>query len=153
MIGDRMKTLTLFVIIFLAVTSAFGADQNDVLGLWNTEDNDSKLEFFKCGDKVCVKIAWLKEPNYSDSKEGPVGTPKVDRNNPDHALKNRPMIGLQIMEGFTPVGDDRWENGVIYNPDNGKSYRGKLHLTSPYKLELRGYIGISLFGSDYMLTR
>lgn len=148
-----MKTLTLFAIIILAATNVFGSGQDDVLGLWNTEENDSKLEFFMCGDMVCVKIAWLKEPNYTDSKEGPVGTPKTDRNNPDHALRNRPMLGLQIMEGFTAVSDDRWENGVIYNPDNGKSYRGKLHLISPNKLELRGYLGISLFGSNYMLTR
>jgi len=148
-----MKTLALFAIIMLAATTVFGAGQNDVLGLWNTADNDSKLEFFKCGEKVCVKIAWLKEPNYTDSKEGPVGTPKVDQFNPDKSLRKRPMLGLQIMDGFTAVSDDRWENGVIYNPDNGKSYRGKLHLVSPKKLQLRGYLGISLFGSNYMLTR
>lgn len=148
-----MKTLALFTIILLTATTVFGSGHNDILGLWKTADDESKLEFIKCGDKVCVKIAWLKEPNYTDSKEGPVGTPKVDCNNPDDALKKRPMIGLQIMEGFTAVGDDRWEDGIIYNPDNGKTYRGKLHLISPDRLELRGYMGISLFGRNYILTR
>src|SRR5690348_13865162 len=106
-----MKALASIVLILLAATTALAVEQKDVLGLWNTEENDSKLEFFMCGDKVCVKIAWLKEPNYTDSKEGPVGTPKTDRNNPDHALRNRPMLGLQIMEGFTAVSEDHWENG------------------------------------------
>jgi uncharacterized protein (DUF2147 family) len=148
-----MKSLALLTIMLLAATTVFGAGQNDILGLWKTADDESKLEFFKCGEKICVKIAWMKEPNYTDSKEGPVGTPKVDSNNPDVALKNRPMIGLQIMEGFTAVDDSHWEDGIIYNPDNGKTYRGKLHLISAGKLELRGYMGISLFGRNYLLTR
>jgi len=148
-----MKTLALFAIILLAATTVFGSGQNDILGLWKTADDESKLEFFKCGNKVCVKIAWLKEPNYTDRKEGPVGTPKVDCNNRDPALKNHPMLGLQIMEGFTAVDNERWDNGIIYDPDNGKTYRGNLHLVSPHRLELRGYIGISLFGSTYALTR
>ena len=148
-----MRTLTFFMIALLTAASAFGSDSASILGLWKTEDAESQLEFFKCEDKICVKIAWLKEQNYTDSKDGPVGTPKVDCNNPDPALKKHPMLGLQIMEGFTAVGDDRWEGGIIYNPENGKKYHGKLHLEAPDRLQLRGYLGISLFGSNYILTR
>jgi uncharacterized protein (DUF2147 family) len=148
-----MKFPTFVAAFLLAATTTFGAGPNDLLGLWKTADDESNLEFFRCGEKVCVRIAWLKEPNYTDGKEGPLGMPKIDRNNPDPALRNRPMVGLQIMEGFTPAGDDRWEGGIIYDPDNGKTYRGKLHLLSPDRLELRGYIGISLFGRSYVLTR
>lgn len=147
-----MKPWTLLTLLLTAGT-AFGAGPIDILGLWNTEGNESKLEFFHCGEKLCVRIAWLKDPNYTDAKEGEVGTPKIDWNNPDPALKNRPMVGLQIMEGFTFAGDGRWEDGIIYNPDNGKIYRGKLQLLSPNRLELRGYIGVSLFGRNYLLTR
>ena len=148
-----MKILTFCTAVLLSASTVFGAGSIDVIGLWKTADDDSKLEFFKCGEKICARIAWLKEPDYTDPKEGPVGTPKVDRYCPDPALRNRPMLNLQIMEGFTAVDDTHWEDGIIYNPDNGKTYHGKLHLVSPHKLELRGYIGISLFGSTYVLTR
>lgn len=148
-----MKIRVFLAVVMMAATSAFGAGPDDVLGLWNTEGDESRLEIFRCGAKFCVKIAWLKEPNYTDPKEGPVGAAKVDRNNPDPALKNRAMLGLQIMEGFTAIDGEWWEDGIIYNPDNGKSYRGRLRLVSSEKLELRGYIGISLFGSTYVLTR
>ncbi len=148
-----MKIWIFLTAILLAASVAFGAGSDAVVGLWKTPEDESKLEFFKCGDKICVRIAWLKEPNYTDKKEGPVGLPKVDRNNPDPALKNRPMLGLQIMEGFTAAGDGRWENGIIYNPDNGKTYRGKFRLVSPHRLDLRGFIGISLFGGNCILTR
>src|SRR6266568_8728910 len=104
-----MKFRIFFTMIILVATTAFGAGQNDILGHWKTEGDESKLEVFKCGEKICVRIAWLKEPNYSDSKEGAVGTPKIDCNNPNPALRNHQLIGLQIMEGFTAVSDDRWE--------------------------------------------
>ena len=148
-----MKVLTILAMVLLATVTTYGAGQDSILGLWKTEGGESKLEIFRCGEKVCVKIAWLKEPDYTDSSEGQVGTPKMDRNNPDPALKNRPMVGLQIMEGFTAAGDGRWDDGIIYNPENGKKYHGKLHLVSPERLELRGYLGISLLGRNYLLTR
>jgi len=95
----------------------------------------------------------MKEPNYIDSKDGPVGKKKVDRKNPDPALRNRPILGLQIMKGLTPEGNNRWENGTCYDPDNGKSYKCKMRLASPNRLELRGYIGVSLIGRTSVLTR
>ena len=148
-----MKTLTFLMIALLAAPSAFGSDSNGILGLWYTSEKDSKLEFFNCKDKICVRIAWLRDPNYTDSKEGPVGTPKVDCNNPNPALRKQPLLGLQIMEGFTAAGENRWEHGVIYNPENGKKYRGKLHHAAPDRLVLRGFLGISLFGGNEVLTR
>ena len=149
-----MKIWAFLTIFFLASAgTVFGLGPEDLLGLWKTDGDESKLEFFKCGDKICVKIAWLKEPNYTDRKEGPVGTPKVDRYNPNPALRSRPLLGLQIMEGFTPTGSNHWDGGIIYNPENGKTYHGKLHLLAPDRLKLRGYIGISLIGGNEILTR
>src|SRR5689334_19002239 len=117
-----MKIWAFFAIFMMVSSTAFSLGPDDLLGLWYTDGQESKLEFFKCGEKVCVRIAWLKEPNYTDKKEGPVGTPKVDRYNPDPAKRTHTLLGLQIMEGFTPVGDNRWEGGIIYNPENGKTY-------------------------------
>lgn len=148
-----MKVWAFFTAVLLTATTAFGADPGNILGSWKTDGGDSRLEFFRCGKKICGKIAWLKEPNYSDSKEGPVGKKKVDRKNPDPALRNRPILGLQIMKGFTAKGDNRWGNGTCYNPENGKSYRCKMRLASPNRLELRGYIGVSLIGRTSVLTR
>jgi uncharacterized protein (DUF2147 family) len=148
-----MKIWAFLAIFMMVSTTAFGLGPDDLLGQWYTDGQESKLEFFKCGEKVCVRIAWLKEPNYTDKKEGPVGTPKVDQHNPDPAKRSRPLLGLQIMEGFTSVGDNRWEGGKIYNPETGKIYHGKLQLLSPTRLKLRGYIGISLIGGNEILTR
>ena len=148
-----MKISTFMATVLLTATTAFGAGQGNILGSWKTDGGKSELEFFSCGEKICGKIVWLKEPNYTNSKDGPVGTPKVDRKNPDPALRNRPILGLQVMEGLTATGDNRWGNGSCYDPESGNTYRCKMRLMSPDRLKMRGYIGISLIGRTYVLTR
>jgi uncharacterized protein (DUF2147 family) len=148
-----MKILTCFTVLLLTATTAFGAGSNVILGIWNTEMGESKVEVFHCGEKICGKIIWLKNPNYTDSRDGAVGTPVIDRKNPDPALKSRPVLGLRIMEGFTEQGANNWGNGTCYDPKSGNTYRGKIHLAAPGRLELRGYIGIPLFGRTSVWTR
>ena len=148
-----MKVRTFLAIILLTAATASGTGPSDILGPWKAAGGDSQLELFRCGEKICVKIIWLKEPNYIDKKDGPVGKKKVDRKNPDPALRNRPILGLPVMRGLTAKGANRWENGTCYDPETGKSYKCKMYLKSPKRLELRGYIGISFIGRDFILTR
>lgn len=148
-----MRFWTAFLCVLLAATAAFGVGPDDILGPWKTDGGSSIVELFRCGEKVCGKAAWLKNPNYVDGKDGPVGTPKVDRKNPDPALRNRPIIGLRVIEGLTATEGNRWENGTCYDPESGNTYKCKMHLVSPERLEVRGFIGFSLFGRTYILTR
>ncbi len=138
----------------LLAAFAYAAGPDDILGLWNTEEKDAKIEIFKCGAKYCGKIAWLKEPVYpAGSKEGAPGTPILDHNNPNPELRKRPLIGTRILNDFVFAGDNLWENGKIYNSDNGKMYRGRITLNSPDQLNVRGFIGIPLLGGSTTWTR
>lgn len=148
-----MKILTFVATALLTATTAFSAAPNDITGLWKTEGGDSKLELFNCDDKICGKVVWLKAPKYIDNSAGPVGETKVDRESPDPALRNRPIIGLEVMKGLTAKGNSNWEDGTCYDPETGKSYQCKMQLESPDRLKLRGYIGISLIGRNFDLTR
>jgi len=148
-----MKIRIFLTAVLLTATTSFGAGPADILGPWKSDGGDSRLELFKCGEKICGKIVWLKVPNYIDRNDGPVGKTKVDRKNPDPALRNRPILGLQVIKGFTATGGNRWGNGTCYNPENGKSYKCNMKLASPKRLKLRGYIGISLIGRSFDLTR
>ena len=138
----------------LIATSGNAAGADDILGVWDNQEKDAKIEIFKCGEKYCGKIVWLKEPNYPEgSDEGPPGTPRLDNNNPDPTQRTRPVIGLRIMHDFAYAGDDRWKGGKVYDPKNGKTYSGKMTLVSPGKLNLRGFIGISIIGRTAIWTR
>jgi uncharacterized protein (DUF2147 family) len=56
------------------------------------------------------------------------------------------------MDGLTLEGV-WWKNGSCYDPQTGKNYQCKMLLESPTELKLRGFIGISLIGRSYILTR
>jgi uncharacterized protein (DUF2147 family) len=148
-----MKISLWFTLLLLTATTACGADSSDILGIWKTEKDEAKVEIFSCGEKICGKIIWLKNPLYTDSRNGEFGTPLLDHNNPDPALRKRPILGLQILAGFTPAAGNNWVNGTCYDPKSGNTYRGKIHLAASDRLELRGYIGIPLFGRTSVWTR
>lgn len=147
------QTITILCILLVSAT-VFATNADDILGVWFNGEKNAQIEIVKCADKYCGKIVWLKEPNYPEgSKDGAPGTPKLDHNNPDGLRKKDPIIGLQIVYDFTFAGDDRWTDGRVYDPKNGKTYKGKMTLVSPTQLDLRGYIGISLIGRTTTWTR
>jgi uncharacterized protein (DUF2147 family) len=81
------------------------------------------------------------------------GKPKIDREYPDASKRERPILGMNIVWGFTPSGENLWEGGFIYNPREGKTYKCKLTLENPDRLKVRGFIGVSLIGKTNIWTR
>lgn len=128
--------------IFLLFFSLYGVSQkvnaDAVLGTWLTASGKAKVQIYKESDKYYGKIVWLKIPTYED------GTSKMDKNNPDKAKQSEPLLGLNMLKNFE-FDDDEWEDGTIYDPENGKTYSCTIKYRDG-KLDLRGYIGISLIG-------
>lgn len=144
----------LFSLLLTSTAWCLGGQGSDIVGLWEVEEGDGRIEILRCGDKYCGRIAWQKEPNYpANDKGGMGGRPMVDRENPKKELRGRPQLGLRIMEGYTFRGDNSWDSGTIYNPESGKSYKSSLTLLSPDRLKLRAYIGISLLGGSTVWKR
>jgi uncharacterized protein (DUF2147 family) len=136
------------VVVFLV--SVFGtqlvkAQSDKIEGIWLNEEKDAKIQIYKARDgKFYGKIIWLKEPTKN-------GKPKTDEKNPKQNLKNQPLVDLIILKGFEMDGNS-YEDGTIYDPNNGKTYDCKM----TYKgktLSIRGYIGISLFGRTTVWER
>jgi uncharacterized protein (DUF2147 family) len=68
-------------------------------------------------------------------------------------FKDRPIIGLRFLWGVKGSGRD-WGGGRVLDPDDGKIYRVKLSMSEDGKtLEVRGYIGISMFGRSQKWVR
>jgi uncharacterized protein (DUF2147 family) len=155
--GWKMKNLWVIAVVmavFLIVPLAQAAGPDDILGKWLNDKKTSNIEIYKSGDRYDGKIVWLKEPVYPpDDKKGMAGKTKVDRENPDPALRNKPLLGTVLLWGFKYKGDNVWESGSIYDPENGKTYSCKMTLVSPDTLNIRGFIGISLLGRTTTWTR
>jgi uncharacterized protein (DUF2147 family) len=97
--------------------------------------------------KYVGKLVWISTPTDKNGK------PALDSKNPDANLQKRQLVGLTMLENFTYEGDNVWTDGSIYDPDSGKTYSCKITLKSNGKMEVRGYIGISLFGRTDTWTR
>ncbi|MRR06351.1 MAG: DUF2147 domain-containing protein [Deltaproteobacteria bacterium] len=140
--------------VLMFATSVFAADSNAVTGKWWDENKGSQIEVYKCADKYCGKVIYLAEPNFGEKdKGGMAGKPKVDRENPNPAHRNIPILGLNMMSGFKYAGGNVWEDGKIYNAEDGKTYKCKLTLENPDRLKVRGFIGVSLLGKTQYWSR
>lgn len=63
--------------------------------------------------------------------------------------KDKPVQGMTIVNGMRRNADQAglFDSGEILDPNNGKVYRSQMRLTDAgRKLEVRGYIGVPLFG-------
>jgi uncharacterized protein (DUF2147 family) len=149
-----MRWMTGFAVVaVMASLAAYALSETDVVGQWMTAENKSRIEISKVSDGTFEgKIVWLKEPNYpADDKEA--GKTKHDRENSDKSLQSRPIVGLAIMKGFKFDGKKEWNGGTVYDPESGKTYKGKVWLEGDNTLGLRGFIGISLLGRTEKWTR
>jgi uncharacterized protein (DUF2147 family) len=84
------------------------------------------------------------------------GEPEKDFNNPDTKLRSKSRLGLQILSGLKyNAADKQWQNGSIYDPDNGKTYDCFAWFDKdPNVLNLKGYVaGIKWLGRSTAWTR
>ena len=69
------------------------------------------------------------------------------------ANKDQPIIGLVILSGLKYDGKE-WTGGEIMDPANGKTYKSKAELIEGgTKLQVRGYIGVPMFGRSQTWVR
>ncbi|HWR36781.1 MAG TPA: DUF2147 domain-containing protein [Clostridia bacterium] len=110
------------------------------IGLWQVIDDktgkpNGQVETYLDKGKLYGKITALRPSRTQDAK--------CDKCTGE--LKDKPILGLVFLSGFSP-DNDGWSGGTVVDPENGKTYRGKIKAIGADKLQLRGYVGIPLLG-------
>jgi uncharacterized protein (DUF2147 family) len=123
--------------------SAIAQESASPAGVWLTEKGDARVQISHCGEAICGKVVWLREPINPAT-----GQPQVDDKNPNPELRERPVIGLQLFSGMRPAGISRW-SGRIYNADDGKFYVSNLAMTGPTTLQVEGCVGALCGGETW----
>jgi uncharacterized protein (DUF2147 family) len=146
------RALASLLLAFALASPAVGAPglgaTGDIRGPWVEGDKRKVAVWIEdCGGLLCGRIYWLKKPLSAS------GRPKRDPNNPNAALRDRPLCGLTILNGFRRVKENTWSAGQIYNPGDGRAFSGTLSLEHDGTLKIRGYVGISLFGKTVQWVR
>jgi uncharacterized protein (DUF2147 family) len=114
----------------LSATSAQAAAP--VTGKWVTQSKDGVVEIYECGATICGKLAKFLVPP-------PNGVGQKDVNNPNKSLRNRTLLGMNILTGFKADGNE-WK-GQIYDPKSGKTYRSVVYKGKSGNLVVKGCIG------------
>ena len=118
------------------------AQDSNLVGKWQTIDDETKSL------KSIVEI-------YQDNgvfKGKIIDVLKTD--NPNRLCSkcisekhNRPVKGLEIISNVKELKKNtEWGDGQILDPENGKTYKLNIKLINPFTIQIKGYIGVSLFG-------
>jgi len=136
-------------IVIFAVAGAAAAQSSTPVGLWKTVNEKGEPEGLVRIIEVAGEFRATVEKVYSPP--APVAEPKcLDCTG---ELKDKPVIGMQIVRGLRWDGE-QYSGGEILDPNNGKFYRCLMRLADGgRKLEVRGYIGISLLGRTQVWLR
>jgi uncharacterized protein (DUF2147 family) len=129
---QKMSKVIFLITVFLAA-SVVAENNAGTTGLWNTFDSDGnllstvnvKIENEKLyGNIIAVHIDGQKKPMCNKCKGD---------------LQNKPMIGMQVLNGLS-LSDGIWQNGTVLDPETGENYRAKVWLKNG-KLAVRGDVG------------
>ena len=124
-------------IVVLALLPEPGNAQSTVKsvnGVWIDHTGQGAIEITPCGDKVCGRVVWLKDPAHR-SKSGKL------------------ICGTQVLGELRQMSADAWESGWIYNPEDEEKFSAALKLANPDKLIVTGYLGIKLLGETFTWQR
>ena len=140
-----MACVSLFTsFIAISESKASAITNADILGEWWSSAKDARIDMTVQEGKVFGKITWVR----------PEEENKLDEKNPDTKLRTQKVLGLVILKDFKLVNED-WVDGSIYDPKSGKTYSCKMSLdkSDRNKLNIRGYVGVPMFGRSEVFSR
>lgn len=105
----------------------FAQTAEDAFGVWENPENGSHIKISKCGGGLCATVVKVKEAGRKDVK------------NPDPKLRDRPVVGVTIMNGGKKTGAATW-SGKLYNTLDGETYNGTLTVVDKSHLKLQGCV-------------
>jgi uncharacterized protein (DUF2147 family) len=118
--------------------AAFSAEPTP-LGVWRDSEKGSIIQIYECGSVLCAKVV---KPYQAGAR---------DSNNPNPALRDRPITGLTFMNGAKKSSANVWK-GTLYNAEDGKSYSGSMTLVSNGELQMQG-CAYSIFCQTRVFSR
>jgi uncharacterized protein (DUF2147 family) len=118
-----------------------------LVGTWIDHTGRGAVEFTRCGPALCGRIVWMKDP--ADA----AGKPLTDGNNPEPGKRRNPICGLQVIGDAKPQADGSFDQGWVYDPEDGKSYSVEVRQVSPNIATVRGYLGLKMLGEQFTWKR
>jgi uncharacterized protein (DUF2147 family) len=140
------------VLLGLTAGAAGAAGPPIETGVWINHTGKGAVEIRPCAASgpqsrsLCGFIVWLKEPNNKK------GEPLTDAYNPEPSKRRRTICGLPVLGSLQRV-QGGWDNGWVYDPEQGASFDAAIELAARDRLTLTGYKGIKFFSKTFTWRR
>ncbi len=132
----RMFPLAVLIFCFYPGNAPASSASDIILGKWQSMSGNVTVEVFKEGETFKAKLISFDD---TDDISKPMNA-RLDDMNPDGKLKNRKILGLDIVTDLIyNYNDRRWENGTIYDTRSGKSWSANAIITPGGLLQVKGY--------------
>lgn len=129
----------LLIIFFLGFSTLLCNSRFE--GYWMIPSGKTIIKIEKKDEKYIGFVVWLKDFKYPEGDKM-YGLEQIDRNNPEPKLRNRKVLGLQVVGDMVLDKDNKniLQGGWVYDSWNGKYYYGEVKLISPNIISLKGSI-------------
>jgi uncharacterized protein (DUF2147 family) len=140
--------LFLYFNLMIGLSNIYTQNEGDkIIGTWMNAANDMKVEVYKTNGIYQAKVVWFGcDPGFTM-------TDFYDKKNPNPALRTRPWLGMNVLEGLRFKQRNEWGNGKIYDPNSGHTYDSVCHLTNENTLKVRGYWLYEWMGKSLVFYR
>ena len=139
-----MKKLILSILLASTFTiQQVQTAEESIVGYWLAPQ--SIFEIKNCDGALCAEIVQIFVEEDVDPKS------ILDSKNMDPELQSRPLIGINIFEGFNGEFNSKntLKGGRIYNPRDGKSYKSRLRLLDNGNLRVEGCVLFICDGDEW----
>lgn len=126
----RISAFAAAALLALTSVPALAADAS---GVWTSEKNDEgkwiTVTIAPCGQQMCGVITAV------------------------HGGADPSGVGKPIIRGMNKYGDNRWDDGEIFAPDEKKWYDSKMELVSDTQLDVAGCVAFGIICRSQSWTR
>lgn len=136
-----MKFLKHYLVFAISFSLTGLAIAGELEGLWLSHDDNGKpTGYIRIIEENGVYNGIIEKGLESDKEEKFCTACKDER-------KGKRLIGMTMLKGVVDKGHGNFQGTEILDPFSGNTYRVKLKMKDDRQsLEVRGYLGVSLFG-------
>ena len=139
-----MRSLSFLLGCAVILTAGPGRAAEPPIGEWLVKDGYAQVRIENCGGALWGVISWEARPGGRDNE------------NPDPALRGRPVLGMPILLDMKEKTVSNWGTkeqrwvGHVYNSENGKTYDANIKLQNPNVMRMEGCLaGFLCMGQDW----
>lgn len=121
-----------------------------ICGKWQSTERNLIVEVYPYKNTYKAKMVYF---TGGVTKAKPMES-ITDKKNPNPALRNRKVLGLDVVENLTyNPGSNSWEGGRIYEVQSGKYWNAAASIDKSGLLKVKGYWKVKLLGKTMTFKR